>query len=200
MLDEATPLEDAPQERLDAYGFGKLKQEEIVRGLRQFQGLIYVILRPGMVFGPGKNDLLAASVSTPSVSSSTSAGQPSADDLRGQLRRRNCQRGLRAEIEARFQCGGRRTPDRPAIPETVPQGGASVLRAQDSLSGCYAFCRAWERYLAHLKDSCRPPSIGDAARRSGSRYVTVMQASQGLGWHHGWIGGGHEEVSGQFAA
>ena len=30
-LDENSPLEDAPQERYDAYGFGKLKQEELVR-------------------------------------------------------------------------------------------------------------------------------------------------------------------------
>src|ERR1044071_6919145 len=29
LLDENCPLEDSPQERYDAYGFGKLKQEEI---------------------------------------------------------------------------------------------------------------------------------------------------------------------------
>ena len=31
LLDETCPLEDAPQERFDAYGFGKLKQEELVK-------------------------------------------------------------------------------------------------------------------------------------------------------------------------
>ena len=31
LLDETCPLEAAPQERFDAYGFGKLKQEEMVR-------------------------------------------------------------------------------------------------------------------------------------------------------------------------
>ena len=31
LLDESCPLEDSPQERFDAYGFGKLKQEEIVK-------------------------------------------------------------------------------------------------------------------------------------------------------------------------
>ena len=31
LLDESCPLEDAPQERFDAYGFGKLKQEELVK-------------------------------------------------------------------------------------------------------------------------------------------------------------------------
>src|SRR5437016_2469480 len=31
LLDETCPLEDEPQKRFDAYGFGKLKQEELVR-------------------------------------------------------------------------------------------------------------------------------------------------------------------------
>lgn len=57
MLDEAAPLEDSFQERFDAYGYGKLKQEEIVRHYGSAHGLRYVILRPGTVFGPGKTDL-----------------------------------------------------------------------------------------------------------------------------------------------
>lgn len=56
-LDETSPLEDAPQERYDAYGFGKLKQEELVREYGRLHGLPHVILRPGTVFGPGKKDL-----------------------------------------------------------------------------------------------------------------------------------------------
>lgn len=57
LLDENCPLEDSPQERYDAYGFGKLKQEEIVREYGNKRGLPFVILRPGAVFGPGKKDL-----------------------------------------------------------------------------------------------------------------------------------------------
>lgn len=57
LLDETCPLEDGPQERHDAYGFGKLKQEELVREYGTSRGLPYVILRPGAVFGPGKKDL-----------------------------------------------------------------------------------------------------------------------------------------------
>jgi nucleoside-diphosphate-sugar epimerase len=56
-LDESCPLEDCPQERYDAYGFGKLKQEEVVREYGSRYGLPYVILRPGYVFGPGKREL-----------------------------------------------------------------------------------------------------------------------------------------------
>ena len=57
ILDESCPLEDSPQERYDAYGFGKLKQEEVVREYGSRYGLPYVILRPGYVFGPGKQEL-----------------------------------------------------------------------------------------------------------------------------------------------
>jgi nucleoside-diphosphate-sugar epimerase len=57
LLDETCPLEDAPQERFDAYGFGKLKQEELVREYGRNRKLPYVILRPGYVFGPGKREL-----------------------------------------------------------------------------------------------------------------------------------------------
>src|SRR5881227_1649721 len=57
LLDETCPLEDAPQERFDAYGFGKLKQEEVVREYGNQHNLPYVILRPGYVFGPGKREL-----------------------------------------------------------------------------------------------------------------------------------------------
>lgn len=57
MLDESCNLEDNSQERYDAYGFGKLKQEELVREYGKNSGLPYVILRPGAVFGPGKPDL-----------------------------------------------------------------------------------------------------------------------------------------------
>jgi nucleoside-diphosphate-sugar epimerase len=57
ILDENCPLEDAPQKRFDAYGFGKLKQEELVKEYGEKCKVPYVILRPGYVFGPGKREL-----------------------------------------------------------------------------------------------------------------------------------------------
>jgi nucleoside-diphosphate-sugar epimerase len=57
LLDESCALEDAPQERHDAYGFGKLKQEEIVKDYGNKHRLPFVILRLGTVFGPGKRAL-----------------------------------------------------------------------------------------------------------------------------------------------
>jgi len=54
LLDETCPLEEKPQERFDAYAFGKLKEEQTVQKYGVERSLPYVILRPGAVFGPGK--------------------------------------------------------------------------------------------------------------------------------------------------
>ena len=52
--DETCPLEDHLEERCDAYVYGKLKQDEIVLDYHQKHGLPFTIIRPGIVFGPGK--------------------------------------------------------------------------------------------------------------------------------------------------
>lgn len=57
ILTETSPLEQASQDRNDAYGFGKLKQEELVREYGRTRGLPWIILRPGTVYGSGKRDL-----------------------------------------------------------------------------------------------------------------------------------------------
>jgi len=57
VLDENCPLEDSPHDRWDPYGFGKLKQEQLVREYGDRFKLPYVILRPGAVFGPGNPGL-----------------------------------------------------------------------------------------------------------------------------------------------
>ncbi len=52
--DEACPLEDNLDERHDAYAYGKLKQDELVQQYHERFGVPFTIMRPGIVFGPGK--------------------------------------------------------------------------------------------------------------------------------------------------
>lgn len=52
--DETCPLEKNLDERHDAYVYGKLKQDELVLEYQKRFGLPVTILRPGIVFGPGK--------------------------------------------------------------------------------------------------------------------------------------------------
>lgn len=53
MLDEATPLEPDPQLR-DAYCRAKIKQEALIRDSTREHALEARILRPGVIFGPGR--------------------------------------------------------------------------------------------------------------------------------------------------
>ena len=52
--DERCPVEDHLEERHDAYTYGKVKQDELVRDYHRKHGVPFVIVRPGIVFGPGK--------------------------------------------------------------------------------------------------------------------------------------------------
>jgi len=54
VLDESCPVEDQPTLRGDAYCFAKLKQDELVMEYHRNRGVPYVIVRPGVVYGPGK--------------------------------------------------------------------------------------------------------------------------------------------------
>ncbi len=57
VLDESAPLENDSRRRHDPYGFGKLKQEQLVEKYHGTNGIPYVTLRPGAVFGPGRASL-----------------------------------------------------------------------------------------------------------------------------------------------
>jgi nucleoside-diphosphate-sugar epimerase len=53
VLDESCEIETEPAERNDPYMFGKIKQDELVTEYGQRLGIPYVIVRPGVVYGPG---------------------------------------------------------------------------------------------------------------------------------------------------
>jgi nucleoside-diphosphate-sugar epimerase len=54
LLDESCPVDEHPELRGDAYGFAKLKQDQIVIDYGKKYGMRYVIIRPSYVYGPGK--------------------------------------------------------------------------------------------------------------------------------------------------
>jgi nucleoside-diphosphate-sugar epimerase len=55
-LDESSPVEARPELR-DAYCFAKVKEEELVAEYGKNFGVPYVVLRPGSVYGPGKQQI-----------------------------------------------------------------------------------------------------------------------------------------------
>ena len=54
ILDETSPIESEHMARFDPYAYGKIKQDEIVQAYGKEHGLPFVIVRPGLVYGPGK--------------------------------------------------------------------------------------------------------------------------------------------------
>jgi nucleoside-diphosphate-sugar epimerase len=54
LLDESCPVEEHPELQGQAYTYAKVKQEEIVREYARAHGVPYVMVRPGVVYGPGK--------------------------------------------------------------------------------------------------------------------------------------------------
>jgi len=54
VIDERCPIDSQLVERFDPYAYGKAKQDEIVRECGRTRNLPYVIVRPGITFGPGK--------------------------------------------------------------------------------------------------------------------------------------------------
>ena len=57
VLDESCPVEDDPVLRGEPYCFAKIKQDEIVMEYGRKHTIPYVIVRPGAVYGPGKNGI-----------------------------------------------------------------------------------------------------------------------------------------------
>lgn len=57
LLDESCPIETQPELRGDAYSFAKVKQDEIIREYGEKYGIPYVIVRPGVVYGPGEDGI-----------------------------------------------------------------------------------------------------------------------------------------------
>jgi nucleoside-diphosphate-sugar epimerase len=59
LLDETCEIEDQLIERNEAYCYGKVKQEELLKEFGKKYGVPFVIVRPGAVYGPGKTQITA---------------------------------------------------------------------------------------------------------------------------------------------
>jgi nucleoside-diphosphate-sugar epimerase len=57
VIDETCQIDSQLVERYDPYAYGKANQDELVRNYGRLRGLPYVIVRPGITFGPGKNKI-----------------------------------------------------------------------------------------------------------------------------------------------
>jgi len=57
VLDESCPIEEHPALRHDAYCYAKVKQDEVVTAYGREQQIPFVLVRPGVVYGPGRKGI-----------------------------------------------------------------------------------------------------------------------------------------------
>jgi len=57
LLDEESKIEQKSHQRGEAYTYGKIKQDELVKEYHNEYGIPYAIVRPGVVYGPGKANI-----------------------------------------------------------------------------------------------------------------------------------------------
>ena len=57
LLDESCPMEEHPELRADVYTYAKVKQDEMVCELAKKLALPCVLVRPGVVYGPGNESI-----------------------------------------------------------------------------------------------------------------------------------------------
>jgi nucleoside-diphosphate-sugar epimerase len=57
ILDETSPIESKPHIRGDAYSYSKIKQDQLIEEYGRERNLPYVIVRPGVVYGPGNEKI-----------------------------------------------------------------------------------------------------------------------------------------------
>jgi len=57
LLDETCPIEEQPELRGEAYCFAKVKQDQLVIEYGRKHGIPYVLVRPGVVYGPGNTGI-----------------------------------------------------------------------------------------------------------------------------------------------
>lgn len=58
LLEESCPIEEHPELRGEAYCFAKVRQEQILTEYGRSFGVPYVVVRPGSVYGPGKDGII----------------------------------------------------------------------------------------------------------------------------------------------
>lgn len=185
LLDENAPLEDSFQERFDAYGFGKLKQEELVRAYGRERKLPFVIVRPGAVFGPG-NRSLSGRVGIDTFGFFLHLGGSNQLPLTFVD---NCAEaivlaGLKPGIEGEtFNIVDDELPSSAQFFKAYRQrlGKRSALSLPYPLTEW--FCRVWENY-SHRSEGQLPPAFNRrrcAAEWKGNRF-TNAKLREKLGW------------------
>ena len=185
LLDETCPLEDAPQERFDPYGFGKLKQEELVKEYGSKYELPYVIVRPGYVFGPGKRELSGRVGNNTfglfvQVSGAQSLPLTFVDNCAEAIVLAGLRAGINGEV---FNVVDDELPTGRQFLKAYRNKAKSLLSIRLPYVVGYTMCLLWEKYSRWSKKQL-PPVFNRrrcSAEWKGNRYSN-QKLKERLGW------------------
>jgi nucleoside-diphosphate-sugar epimerase len=185
LLDETCPLEDAPQERFDPYGFGKLKQEELVKEYGSKYELPYVIVRPGYVFGPGKRELSGRVGNSTfglfvQVSGAQSLPLTFVDNCAEAIVLAGLRAGINGEV---FNVVDDELPTGRQFLKAYRNKAKSILSIRLPYVVGYTMCLLWEKY-SRWSQKQLPPVFNRrrcSAEWKGNRYSN-QKLKERLGW------------------
>jgi nucleoside-diphosphate-sugar epimerase len=185
VLDERSPVETDPGLRHDAYGFGKMKQEEIVRKYRAEFGIPYVILRPGVVYGPG-NPALSGRIGIDTfgiflhIGGSNRIPITYVDNCAEAIARAGVVEGIEGEI---FNIVDDEPPTSRQFLRMYKRGVRRFRSIPVPYRVAQLMCALWEDY-SHRSQGQLPPSFNRrrcAAEWKGNLYSN-QKIKDGLGW------------------
>jgi nucleoside-diphosphate-sugar epimerase len=164
VLDETCPLEKQPASRGDAYCFAKVKQDEIVAEYGKTHRIPYVIIRPGVVYGPG-NRAIHGRVGIGTFGLFLHLGGPNKIPLTyvDNCAEAICLAGLKPGVDGEaFNIVDDELPSSRRFLREYKRKVRAFRSIYVPHALSYAFCWLWEKY-SHWSQGQLPPSFNRAA-------------------------------------
>jgi nucleoside-diphosphate-sugar epimerase len=185
LLDETSDEEQHSHIRYEGYTYGKVKQDEIIRDYNERYGIPYVIVRPGVVFGPGKKQVMGR-VGLDTFGFFIHLGGSNlfpltyVDNCAEAIVLAGLKRGIDGEV---FNIIDDDPPTCRKFLSLYKKNVASFKSVYVPFPIFYSFCHLWEKY-SQWSDGQLPPVFNKmrcAAHWQGRRFSN-QKAKKMLGW------------------
>jgi nucleoside-diphosphate-sugar epimerase len=159
LLDETSPIDRNCVGRNDAYAFGKVKQDDVVVKYSRERGIPYVIVRPGVVFGPGRGGTILGRCGSDSfglfvhISGRQRIPLTYVDNCSDAIMRAGVADGVEGEV---FNVVDDGLPRSGALLRMVKRELGRFVSVRIPYHVFYLFCWLWEKYVAWSHNQLPP--------------------------------------------
>ncbi|MBN2065362.1 MAG: NAD(P)-dependent oxidoreductase [Candidatus Thermoplasmatota archaeon] len=186
LLDETCPIDRNYRQRFDSYAFGKIKQEDIVFQYARERGIPYTILRPGVVFGPGRGGTILGRSGTDTfgffmhITGRHKIPLTYVDNCADAIVRAGLVEGIDGEI---FNVVDDDLPTSGALVRAVKRNIGPFFSVRVPYHLFYIFCSVWEKYSTWSHGQLQPVFNRRmcAASHKGNRFSND-KLKRLLGW------------------